>query len=394
MTTCNPNALQSFPIGVSIPITYDLYYSVLQPLSFDFQWGTRNTPPHFTSSTNGLLDETDTSTVRYNGYTYRLESVQFTDPTHKRWIIPSDAQINNWEDIVLTFSYSVLGSNSTDYLVIIVPIIRVPQAADPNYFTSIGTTGNSQQISLKSVIPSGSSTTFAYYATCTNGLGGNVTQNVLNIVSVDGIQVTDLTMARIKTVFKNSTTLNSYGGYTPPLAINYSNTPTTLTTSDKFRQHVNITTNILVVPAAGSNPNPHPVDEPLEAYKCVPFDPESQVVNGKITVDPTTGKLLSTVQANREALKNGIPNPEGLINSVIYSKYVSTALALIFTLIIGLIVIFFFVGAAIGPSAIGHGPGVFHRAYKSLTNVPTYLTIGILCAFIGFMGGMVLKHRK
>lgn len=392
MATCNPNALQSFPIGVSIPITYDLYYSVRQPLSFDFKWGTRTTPPHFTSSTNGLLDETDTSTVRYNGYTYRLESVQLTDPTHKRWIIPSDVQINNWEDIVLTFSYSVLGSNTTDYLVVIVPIIRVPQAADPSYLTSIGTTGASQQISLSSVIPSGSSTTFAYYATCTRGLGGNVAQNILNIVSVDGLKVTDVSMARIKTVFKNSTTLTTYGGYTPPLAINYSNTPTTLTTSDNFRQHVNTTSNILVPPSAGSNPNPTPIDEPLEAYKCVPFDPESQVVNGKITIDPSTGKLLSTVQAQREALKKEAPKPEKWLKPEIYSKYVSIGLALVFTIIIGLIVVFFFVGAAVGPSAIGHGPGVFQRGYKSLTSAPTYLTIGTLCAFTGFMIGMLLKH--
>lgn len=393
MAVCNPNTLQSFPIGVSIPITYDLYYSVRQPLSFDFQWGTRTTSPNFTASNNGTLGETNTSSVRYNGRTYNLESVQLTDPTHKRWITPSDAQINNWEDIILTFSYSNLGSNSSDYLVVIVPIIRVPQADDPNYLKAIGTTGAANQISLKSVIPEGRSTTFAYYATCTQGLGGTGLQNILNIVAVDGLKVTDLTMARIKTVFKNSTTLTTYGGYVSPLTINYSNTPTTITTADKFRQHVNTTTNILVPPTAGSNPNPPPVDEPLEAYKCVPFDPESQVVNGKITIDPSSGKLLSTVQAQREALKGEVPSPEKWIDPAIYSKYVSTALAVTFTLIIGVIVLYFFVGAAIGPSAIGHGGGVFHRSYKSLTSVPTYLIIGVLCGFIGFMIGMILKHR-
>jgi hypothetical protein len=319
--------------------------------------------------------------------------VQLTDPTHKRWIIPSDAQINNWEDIVLTFSYSVLGSNSTEYLVIIIPIIRVPQAADSTYLNAIGTSGATNQISLSSVIPSGRNTTFAYYATCTDGLGGNVAQNILNVVSVDGLKVTDVSMARIKAVFKTSTTLTNYGGYNPPIAINYSNTPTTLTTSDQFRQHVNTTTNILVVPSAGSSPNPTPIDEPLEAYKCVPFDPESQVVDGKITIDPSTGKLLSTVQAQRDALKQEVPNPEKFIDPAIYSKYVSTALALLFTIIIALIVIVFSVGAAVGPSAVGHGPGAFHRGYKSLTHIPTYLTIGILCAFTGFMIGMVVKHR-
>ena len=393
MATCNSNSLQSFPIGVSIPITYDLYYSVFQPLSFEFQWGTRTTSPNFTTSNNGILDETNTSSVRYNGYTYNLESVQLTDSTHKRWIIPSDLQMNNWEDIVLTFSYSNLGSNSSEYIVLIIPIIRVPQAADPNYLSAIGTTGAANPISLKTVIPEGQNTTFAYYATCAQGVGGTGLQNIINIVAVDGLKVTDVSMARIKTVFTNSTTLTTYGGYVPPLIVNYSNTLTTITTSDKFRQHVNATSNILVPPSAGSNPNREPIDEPLEAYKCVPFDPESQVVDGKITIDPSTGKLLSTVQANREALKREVPNPEKWIDHMVYSKYVSTALALSFTIIIGVIILYFFVGAAIGPSAIGHGGGVFHRSYKSLTNIPSYLIIGILCGFTGFMIGMVLKHR-
>jgi hypothetical protein len=43
---------------------------------------------------------------------------------------------------------------------------------------------------------------------------------------------------------------------------------------------------------------------------------------------------------------------------------------------------------------VGHGGGFFNRLFKNLTNIPAYSVIGILCGFIGFMIGMVLKYRQ
>ena len=50
MTTnsvCSSFALQSFPVKTLVHPTLDLYFSVLEPLSFEFQWNTRTTPPTF-----------------------------------------------------------------------------------------------------------------------------------------------------------------------------------------------------------------------------------------------------------------------------------------------------------------------------------------------------------
>jgi hypothetical protein len=157
---------------------------------------------------------------------------------------------------------------------------------------------------------------------------------------------------------------------------------------------VNATYNILVPAGAGANPVAPNIVDSTDAYKCVPFDPEKQALDGKIIIDPHTGKPLTQVFAERDTLKRGISVNLGTITADIYTKYVSKALAHFFTIIIAVVIIFVCITATVGTSAVGHGGGYFHRTYRSLTNVPTYLIIGVLCGFIGFMIGMVLKHAN
>jgi hypothetical protein len=394
MMACPPNSITSFPARTSITITPETYTSAIQPLSFEFQWQPRTTHPNFLSSNNGLLDDSESSSVRYNGKTYNLELVQLTDPTHKNWIIPSNSQMQNYEDIILTFNTGNLGSPVSEYLVIVIPILRVAVASDPPYLTAFGIPGATQNISLKDLIPSATNSTFAYYSTCSAGSGLNTPlTNILNIISVDGLKVTDLTMARIKTIFTNSTTNTTYGGYVAPTGINYSVTPFTITNPAQFKLYVNATLNILVPPGSGSNPNVPNIVDSTDAYKCVPFDPEKQAVDGKIVINPRDGKVLTQVFADRNALKQDSANL-ATITADIYTKYLSKALAHSFTVIIIIVIIFICITGTVGTSAVGHGGGYFQRTYRSLTNVPTYLIIGVLCGFTGFMIGMVLKHGR
>lgn len=392
---CPVGSIKTFPARTSITITPETYTAILQPLVFEFQWNVRTTHPNFITSNNGLLDDSESSSLRYNGNTYILESVQLTDPTHKNWIVPSSSQMQNYEDIIFTFTSGTLGSSVSQYLVLVIPILRVIQASDPTYFTSFGVPSATQNISLKDLIPSATNSTFAYYSTCSSGTTLNSSYtNVFNIVSVDGLKVTDLTMVRIKTIFTNSTTNTSYGGYVVPIGIQYETSPYTITTPEQFKLYVGSTKNILVSSTGGSNPTVPNVVDTTDAYKCVPFDPEKQVLDGKIVIDPYTGKPLTQVFAERDALKKETSANLGTITADIYTKYVSKALAHFFTVIIIVVIIFVFITASVGTSAVGHGGGYFHRTYRTLTNVPTYLIIGVLCGFIGFMIGMVLKHAR
>jgi hypothetical protein len=395
ISSCSSFALQSFPIKILTQPTLDLYFSVLEPLSFEFQWATRTTAPVFLGAQNGMLSEDKNSSVRYNGITYTLESVQLTDPTHKGWILPARLQQSNFEDIILTFSHNTLENSKGDYLVFVIPIIRnFSNVTESNYLTSIGTTGAAQSISLKSVIPSDPNSLFAYYSTCVPAKAvGLSSQNVLNIIAVGGLPMIDVSMARIKKVFTSISLNTTYGGYVPPLSITYPNTSTTLSSAVQFTQYINTTQNILVPPTAGVGPIQGPIEDSTDAYKCVPFDPDNQIVDGKITINPNTGTILTQVQAERNALvKAGKPvsgpPPE------VYAKYASTALAFFFSLILVVILVYVFVGRAVGPHTLGHGAGYFQKYSTTINNMPTYLIIGLLCGFVGFMVGVVLKYRS
>ena len=398
MSTCSSTSIQSFPVGLSsIVPTAELYTSVLQPLLFDFEWGTRTTNPQFEDGQNGMINEPNRSILRYNGLSYDLESVQITSPTHQTWITSRSSSTNNQEDIILTFSYTNLGSNRSEYIIIVVPILRVPETTNSPYFNAFATPNPPSQISISSVIPSGSSTLFAVYSTCFNGTGlGTPNQNVLNIIAVNGLNVTDLTMVRIKASFtqlQSGGTVRPYSGYVAPLGLSISTQLRTISTDSDFRLRVTVTKNILVPPRRDESNNGDPREETVDAYKCVPFDPDKQMINGKIRVDPNTGTPLNIVESQRNELKNSIVT-NMTISTEVYSKYVSTALAFFFTAIVVVVVIYFFIGAAIGPSMVGHGGGFFNRLFKNLTNVPAYSVIGMLCGFIGFMMGMLLKHRQ
>ena len=185
----------------------------------------------------------------------------------------------------------------------------------------------------------------------------------------------------------------SYSGYVAPLGLSISTQIRTISTDSDFRLRVTVTKNILVPPRRDESNNGDPREETVDAYKCVPFDPDKQMINGKIRVDPNTGTPLNIVESQRNELKNSIVT-NMTISTEVYSKYVSTALAFFFTAIVVVVVIYFFIGAAIGPSMVGHGGGFFNRLFKNLTNVPAYSVIGMLCGFIGFMMGMLLKHRQ
>jgi hypothetical protein len=132
------------------------------------------------------------------------------------------------------------------------------------------------------------------------------------------------------------------------------------------------------------------VEEATDAYKCVPFDPDTQILDGKIVIDSSSGTPLSQIQAERASL---VPDSKPIITADIYKRYVSTALAAFFSISIVIIIIYVSASALIGPRAVGHGAGYFQQTYSRMTNVPTYLTIAILCGFIGFMAGMVLRQR-
>lgn len=405
---CSSQAIQSFPVELTgVSPTIDNYTSLLDPLSLEFQWGTRSTAPQFVN-TGGLIDEPTTTTLRYLGNTYTIESVALTTPTHNKWLVPSLIQTQNVEDIILTFSTVNLMVGVPQYIIMVIPVLRSQSAlGDPAYLTAFGGSAAISNVSIKSVIPSNPSEPFAYYTTCCPGSGsGDPPQNVLVLVSVKGLYVSAGTMSQISSIYAAISVNTTYGSYIPPLGISFSKNPYVIATQLKFTTTVKVTEELIPVSgttglaSATGAADAAAVDDgtgavgtqtAIDAYKCVTLDPDTQIQNGQLNIDPTTGKLLSTIDAERQIAKDDIFSNKAKIPAEVFTKYVSTILGLFFTLIIVGVIFYFFIGAAVGTSAVGGG-GFFQRFFNRLADVPAYATIGMLAGFIGFMIGMIIKH--
>lgn len=398
-STCTPGSLVSFPVNLSVfTPTADLYTSVLDPLQFQFTWTRRNTAPTFKLANSSLLDEAPTNTLTYQGRTYSLESVQFTKPTHTNWIVPFSEQLKHKEDIILTYTYPEALVDTAQFIIIVVPILRATAATgDPVYLTAISnpTAAAGTEFDLSSVIPRRSGELFAYYTTCSRGyILNSPAQNTLVVVSVQGLYASNTTMANILAAYQRNSLQTEYGPYRTPVTLFFDSTPYSFPNETDFRMRVKTTKDLLTTPTPtnAASPTPSPVDQTIDAYKCVPLDPETQIRGGAIRVDPTTGTLLSQVEAERQAVITAEATPKAELTPAIFYKYVSTALSIFFAVTILGSLIYILFGTFIGATAVGPGATFFQKLFYRIQEVPGYVVIGVLMAFVGFLVGMVVRY--
>ena len=162
--------ITSFPLVFTGTPTAELYNSVIQPYSIEFQWASRSVSPSFlTGTVKNIIDESsiygsglsNISTIRYNNTLYNLYSVQICSASHKSWLLPSSNKDNNTEDLVITFYNPSL---TRSYVIIVLPIIKNGTVArDPAYLTALGSGQTPGTFSLGSCMPDKKSL-FIYYS--------------------------------------------------------------------------------------------------------------------------------------------------------------------------------------------------------------------------------------
>ena len=394
---CSPTSIKSFPVGVGMTITPELIDSVVQPLSFQFNWKPRTTTPQFKNTQSGEVGEDQSTSLLYSGRTYNLTSIQFTSPTHRKWITPYTEQVKNEEDIIVTFSYSDLLTNEPQYIIFVIPVIRsLVQVGDPAYLVNFAdTTLGEQETSIQQLFPARTGEPYIYYNTCSQGFSVNTpAQNILVLVAIQGLYVSIERMLRIKTIFQRSAVRQDYGPYVSPINLSFSDT-FNVASAEIFREYIKATKELLNPIASnlqsGAGPLPELTME-TNSYKCVTLDPEKQIdANGKIKIDPNEGVPLDSVQADRDTKKKDFLKVNTLLTADVFNKYVTNALAIFFAVIILSVVFFFFLGALVGPRAVGDGATFYQRMIHRMSSVPAYSVIGILAGFIGFMIGMFVK---
>jgi hypothetical protein len=336
---CSINGLRSFPIGINITPT-DEIYNKLKDSSYpaiSVEWGTRSKQPSFTNTTSygGVLDDTESSTktsLQYNGNTYTLMSAQVAAATHNGWIV-SSARKDNKEDLVLIFSTSgTVASLPRNTLIIIIPILRTG-TSNPAYLSGIITRGT-PPYSLESCMPSG---LYAIYSTCLDGyVLGAASQSAAVFVHTVGLPVSPELISGILS-------MGAFGTTFPVLHAPFMTSLTSANAvgSDSFPINRYV---ITASPFTKALPIPPTETVSTDNYKCTPLD-ASTIVDGKIKFDTATGKTLTQV----------IAPSTGPINPGKFERGLSITLGVILGILffgIG----FYFLSNIIAPTPATSGP--------------------------------------
>ena len=268
-------------------------------------WAPRTTAPVFSTDEAGYTDEgtselTTKTTVRYNGRTYRLLSVQVCESTHTEWILPTVGKDTNKYDFIVTFQAVVDTTNK--YIMLVMPLLSTG-AIDPNYLAGLVDTADANTVySVKDCFPNPDAN-FATYSTCLIPTQANAPYKIMDVfICYDGTQITADMQAALDAALPTgapySSTVDS--GLTRRL-------PSLANQGDLG--NMVITTGSLLNPKSdkrsveGFQSASAPTAD-LSAYKCVPFDPDAQIKDGQIILDTKTGVPLSKVEADRQALRS------------------------------------------------------------------------------------------
>jgi hypothetical protein len=399
-STCPSGSVSTFPLPMLITATEFLYDSVSEPITVNFQWAPRSTPPKF--KLNSVTDETDGGTtlsqLRFLNNSYTVSSVQIIKASHTAWLIPNTVQATNTEDIAIIFENENL---STPYITFILPILRTNSKIMIDYLKGLSNPNASGSFSLGSCFPKNKSARFAYYSTCLKGSGMNTpSQNMFVFVAVNGISVNDTLM---NNVLKASGKDKFAENITAPYLTRITPGGKQIMSNSDFTRFIMSTTDLMnyaqfdkLYPALDNNTSIRTDD--VSAYKCVQVDPDA-IVDGQIHVDVSTGEPLDNVLSERDNVRNALSKNHSTGPNR-FEGFFHTGIGILLAIILVLILLFFvsygilqssgaLTSAATGASgASGAMPATtsWQYAKQLLSSSSSYINYLIMIVIIGFSG--------
>jgi hypothetical protein len=390
---CPTDGLQSFPVAINgFNPSHETYNSIIEPLNFSVNWGTGTDTPEFSEAASVQSGELyhssfSSTTIEYNSAKYSLLSVQITKNTHSNWLSLRTSEAintNNQEDIILTFINTV--NSSPTFLILVNPIIRIDRPIVSSAFLTAFANQTSASVGPDSLFPNNSKHQYAYYMTCSvlPSLGAI---NTLVVIDVQGILVWTNIINAIKSKY-NTQRNDVFPEYVSPYNSLFSATPTTIKNQMMF------TSKVLVSKGYSSSLQtpPKPLQEVVtDSYKCVPFNPETDVSGGALYIDSTTGTPMTNEIAKRQKAKDDYNSKyASTIPFNILEKYTKTFLIIVFSMVFLFIIIYSVLSLTAGESQMGTGATVLKLALANILKVPVYVVIAFFCTFIGLFVGLSL----
>jgi hypothetical protein len=369
MSLCPSTGIRDFPIQNNVKVDDQLILAVQESYLVQAQWAQRSDAPKIVDQQNLFFDEgaqhsaaTNQTTLRLQGNSYTLQSVQICKPQHTGFVRDADKPLVQAE-IILSFS----GSSAEKYVFFCIPIIN-KSTTKPNVYLTAGGNGRlpGGPISVGSIMPEKQG--FLCYSTCLNQVksGQTLATNARVFVFYDGI------FFNIGTISNNLLLPDNITAST--MAV-----PFTLNNEVDFKNFLRSSD---LKTGKGDGALNQRVDA-TSAYKCTPLNPDLQVKDGKITIDTQKGEVLSKVLETRSAELQGTIVKPGLTPGDI-QKVIAIAFGIGFGLLILSLLAYFVSIYSTGGDGFPPGPVI---------SIPEWFSsIGpnIAIALIGFIFGAIV----
>lgn len=369
MSLCPSTGIRDFPIQNNVKVDAALLLAVQESYLVQAQWAQRSDAPKIVDQQNLFFDEgaqhsaaTNQTTLRLQGNSYTLQSIQICKPQHTGFVRDADKPLVQAE-IVLSFS----GSSAEKYVFFCIPIIN-KSTTKPNVYLTAGGNGRlpGGPISVGSIMPENQG--FLCYSTCLNQVksGQTLATNARVFVFYDGI------FFNIGAISNNLLLPDNITAST--MAV-----PFTLQNEVDFKNFLRSSDLKTGKGDAALNRR----TDATSAYKCTPLNPDLQVKDGKITIDTQKGEVLSKVLETREAELQGTIVKPGLTPGDI-QKVIAIAFGIGFGLLILSLLAYFVSIYSTGGDGFPPGPVI---------GLPEWFSsIGpnIAIAIIGFVFGAIV----
>ena len=385
---CSTFGIRDFPILNSVNVTPSLNASIYEEIPLDIQWAPKATEPRFIYDGQfanlGYMEYMDAgasqTTLRMNGNSFRLLSVQLCSPQHPS-LLSKDKQSDCSGEIVMGFRAE--NSISESYLFLCIPILTRATQTVSSYLEAlrIGRL-DGKPTSLLSLLPS-TDKHFISYSTCLQRResAGTTTKQVRVFVFTEGMAYPTANFTELVRKIQSppvSGRLFLPAIQLPDGLVDKSQAMLFSITLDtdyksllRYSQYY----------SQGTPDSSQYRTDDLNSYKCVPLEPSQNVKDGKIVVDTESGELLSQVLKDKDDV--GIPKRSKLSPAMI-EKIIAAFLA--FVLIVFVLLVAGYFITKFTTANADKFMGVIPQNMGTIAPILFFSMLsGIVCFVLGFL---------
>lgn len=383
---CSTFGIKGFPIENSVPVTRDLNASIYEEIPLDIQWAPKATEPKFIQDGQyanlGYLEYMDagpsTTTLRLNGNTFRLISVQLCVAQHKGFLETAKQPDCSGE---LVIGFKAPTSISENYVFLCIPILTRSTTTLSTYLESLRLGRlDGKPTSLLTVLPQDKH--FISYSTCLERIesSGTLPKQTRVFVFTEGLSYP---RDKFEEICRKITPSSVSGAIFLPeiqlpdnLKDKTGATLFQITEAPAYKAYLRYS---LYYPS-GSPDSSRFRKDTLDAYKCVPLEPSQNIKDGQITVDTQNGTLLSKVLEEKEEI--GQPS-KSRITPALVEKVLAICIAIV--LIAFIFLILAYILASITTPNADSFFGVIKQHTGTIGPVLFFSVVaGVVCFVLGF----------